>query len=211
MTKLEYIQPQLNLEGFNCPHCFAYSHQNWFTISKLGYNWEIGDFKISVCAKCNKITMWFKDKIIFPFNSVVEPVNIDLPEDIKNDYNEAAFIVNFSPRGAAALLRLAIQKLCKFLKTNGKDINEDIKILVEKGLRSSIQKALDIVRIVGNEAVHPGVIDLKDDKATALMLFKLVNIIATDLITNPKEIEEMYKNLPPEKIVAIENRDKKTS
>jgi hypothetical protein len=39
--------------------------------------------------------------------------NNDLPEDIKNDYIEARDILNKSPRGSSALLRLAIQKLCK--------------------------------------------------------------------------------------------------
>ena len=72
-----------------------------------------------------------------------------------------------------ALLRLALQKLCKELGEGGKDINSDIANLVKKGLRPSIQKALDIVRVTGNESIHPGVLDMKDNRDVALKLLSL--------------------------------------
>lgn len=134
--------------------------------------------------------------------------NSDLREDIKVDYLEARSIVNKSPRGAAALLRLCIQKLCEQLGESGKDINTDIGNLVQKGLHSTIQKSLDIVRVIGNDAVHPGQIDLKDDIDTANKLFELVNLIAQVMITEPKAIDELYTALPESKRKAIEERDK---
>ena len=59
-----------------------------------------------------------------------------------------------------------------------------------------IQKSLDLVRVIGNEAVHPGTIDLGDDRKTALGLFTLINLIATAMITEPKEVDEMYAEYP---------------
>ena len=137
--------------------------------------------------------------------------NQDLPDDIILDFEEARNIVNFSPRGAAALLRLAVQKLCKFLGETGKNIDDDIAGLVSKGLNPLVQKSLDIVRVIGNEAVHPGTIDLNDNKDTAIQLFGLINSIADQMITHPKTIETLYQQLPESKRNAIEDRNKKAN
>ena len=135
----------------------------------------------------------------------------DMPSDVKEDFLEARDVVEISPRAAAALLRLALQKLMKHLGQEGKDINKDIRELVKRGLPVKIQEALDSLRVYGNEAVHPGEIDLKDDKETALKLFKLLNIIVHDMIIQPKEIEELFNRIPPLKLEGIKNRDKKQS
>ncbi len=133
--------------------------------------------------------------------------NPDLPDAIKADFEEARQIANLSPKGAAALLRLVIQKICIHLGEPGKDINSDIGNLVKKGLPSKIQKALDIVRVVGNESVHPGQIDLNDDPATTTKLFELIDIIADTMITQPKEIDKLFDSLPDGKKAAIQKRD----
>jgi hypothetical protein len=93
----------------------------------------------------------------------------DMPADVRSDFAEAAAIVDISPRGAAALLRLAVERLMPHLEAKAKNINDGIGQLVARGLDPKIQKALDVLRVIGNEAVHPGQIDLKDDKTTALI------------------------------------------
>ncbi|MCY3681983.1 MAG: DUF4145 domain-containing protein [Gemmatimonadetes bacterium] len=124
-------------------------------------------------------------------------------------YNEAADIANLSPRAACALLRLAIQMLLKQLGEKGDNINEDIKNLVTKRLDPQIQQALDIVRVTGNHAVHPGEIDF-NDTTDVQTLFELINVIADTLITRPKRIDAMFNRLPENDRKAIEKRDKKT-
>jgi hypothetical protein len=145
--------------------------------------------------------------MIYPTSGSAPLPNPDLPHGIKLDYEEARSIVSFSPRGAAALLRLAIQKLCKHLGEKGKDLNTDIANLVKKGLDPKIQKALDVVRVIGNEAVHPGQIDLKDDTKTVEKLFTLVNLIAEAMISQPKHVDNLYKSLPPDKKDQIKKRN----
>lgn len=86
--------------------------------------------------------------------------------------------------------------------------NEDIASLVAKGLDDRIQKALDVLRVVGNEAVHPGTIDLNDDPNTAESLFKFFNLIVEKMISDPKMVDEVYASLPPDKLKQIEKRDK---
>jgi hypothetical protein len=133
-----------------------------------------------------------------------------MPANVLRSFKEAAGIVNNSAKGAAALLRLAIQELMPHLGEKGEHLNTDIGNLVKKGLDIRIQQALDVVRVVGNNAVHPGVISLSDDKTAAIKLFDLVNIIVETMITRPKHIAEMYgKIVPDETKKQIEKRDGK--
>lgn len=145
--------------------------------------------------------------MLFPTSGTVPLPNEDMPDDIKRDYNEARSILEISPRGAAALLRLAIQKSCVFLGEKGKNLNADISNLVKKNLPVKVQKSLDYVRVVGNNAVHPGTIDMKDNKEIAEKLFDLVNLITEVMISQPKHVDELYESLPDDSKKQIEKRD----
>ena len=124
-----------------------------------------------------------------------------------NDTRAASSIAGKSPRGAAALLRLCIQKLCNHLLGKELNINSAIAELVKSGLRVDIQQALDSVRVIGNESVHPGEMNIKDDRETAAALFDLVNLIVEELISQPKKIREIYAKLPAQKTAEILKRD----
>ena len=83
--------------------------------------------------------------------------------------------------------------------------------MVESGLSSKIQKALDLLRVVCNNAVHPGEINLDDNSEVAFKLFKILNIIADEMITRPKEIDTLYDDVVPEATKGhIEKRDGKS-
>jgi len=171
---------------------------------------QIVNIHIAECFNCHGFSIWVHDRLMHPAvaHASLEP-NEDLDADIKRDFVEARSILDQSPRGAAALLRLALQKLCKQLGEPGKNIDDDIASLVGKGLNPLIQKALDVVRVVGNEAVHPGSLDLRDDRDTALRLFSFLNSIAQQMITHPKEVEAQYEKLPESKRMGIDARNAK--
>lgn len=133
----------------------------------------------------------------------------DLPEDLVPDYMEARVIFDFSPRGTAALLRLVIQKLMPSLGEAGKDINTDIGELVRKGrINPRTQKMLDSVRVIGNGAVHPGILDVRDDNELASSLFSLVNLIMFEAVTYDKYVDGIYEQLPENNRKGIEARDR---
>lgn len=134
-----------------------------------------------------------------------------MPEDIKKLYKEASSIVELSPKGSCTILRLVLQKLCNRLAAQDekKKIDGAIKKLVEEGLPPTLQKAMDTVRIVGDEAVHPGEINVDDNKELAIAMFRLMNIIIEKMIVEPKEIDDLYNLMPDNKLQGIENRDKK--
>lgn len=177
----------------------------WRNHEYIQYNLE--NVFLSRCFNCKEVSIWICDRLVWPQRGEAPLPNPDLPDDVRGDYEEAGRILDLSPRGAAALLRLGIQKLCKHLGEKGKNIDDDIAALVKKGLDGRVQQALDVVRVIGNNAVHPGQIDLSDDRATAENLFRLVNLIAEKMISEPMHVGEMFNSLPEGVLKAIEKRD----
>jgi len=161
----------------------------------------------SRCHSCDRIAIWIHDRLIYPPQQYGPSPNEDLPADALQDYREASSILPLSPRGAAALLRLAIEKLCCHVGAQGANLDAMIGWLVQNGLPKRVQQALDAVRVIGNNAVHPGAIDLRDDSTTARKLFDLVNIIAEKMLTEPRKIDALFDKVPPGAKAAIVKRD----
>ena len=203
--KSKYYPPTFHQEEFHCIYCNVYAKQFWFQLSIPGHGYV--EIHSSKCSHCQLRAYWHEEHMIIPYESPVETPHPDLPADCIAEYEEARAIFSRSPRAAAALLRLCIQKLIPHLGESGKNINEDIKSLVAKGLPVLVQRALDYCRVVGNNAVHPGEIDLNDTPDVAQNLFSMINFILEDRITRPKEIEALYNQLPEASQQAIEKRD----
>jgi len=161
------------------------------------YKFVPNGFSIATCASCGDFTLWVGKSIAHPKKTQLPPPNIDLNTEIKSLYIEASSILIDSPKGSTALLRLALQKLLEQVGKSGKNINSDIKELVADGMSPKIQQALDLLRVIGNNAVHPGQINLDDNAEIAQKLFGILNFIAEELITKPKELEDLYANLIP--------------
>ena len=145
--------------------------------------------------------------MMWPADVTAPLAHPDLYPDLQADFEEARSISRASPRGAAALLRLVIEKLARELGAQGDTIDRMIGDLVSKGLPVQVQQALDTVRVIGNNAVHAGKMDQADVEATANQLFALVNIIVEQLVTQPKKIAELFGALPEGARNGIERRD----
>jgi hypothetical protein len=207
---MPYVVPERDKPAFNCPHasCGAYALQRWGKTNTANIG-QINGLTVAFCDHCKNYSVWHGDRMVFPAIKKATPVHLDMPEDIKPDFEEARNVFAESPRSSAALLRLTIQKLCRHLGFPGENINSDIKVMVANGLPVQVQQALDIVRVIGNEQDHPGTLDVRDDPEMATRLFELVNLIVEDRIARPKQIAELYAKLPEEKRKGIEARDAK--
>lgn len=235
---MSHVLPAFQEEAFNCPHCNAYAHMTWsqlFTPCGGGSISETTTYQ-AVCQRCRQPSIWLctlsaqeilgnrlasfggaeleeqpQGILLHPISATAPMPNPDLPKDCVQDYMEARAIEAQSPRAAAALLRLVVEKLCHQLGDPSKDIHQNIGLLVQRGLPERVQPALDSVRIIGNAAVHPGIMDIEDKSATVATLFKLVNFIVEKLITEPKEIDAVFESLPESRRQGIANRDRPKS
>lgn len=206
MTK--YCSPTDRSRQFHCIHCGVYAKQRW---GELYFGRAISGGKSPItycrCDHCAKDIYWHASKMILPTAVTAEPPHHDLPDEVKRDYEEARNVFAASPRAAVALLRLAIQKLMIEIGEKGKKINDDIASLVAKGLPIEVQQALDFCRVVGNNAVHPGEINLDDTPDMGHHLFSMINFIVEDRISRPKKISDLYGRLPEGALAAIQKRD----
>lgn len=174
---------------------------------------DIDPYIVARCDHCFDISLWYVNKkiesgkvewigkFVYPDKSTAPQPNPDLNQKIRRIYNEARNILNKSPRAACALLRLALEELCKNLGATDnnlpdgqKRLRDRIKYLAgEKGLDNKIKEAFENVRLAGNEALHTGEINLSDKKENANLLFEMINIIADDLITKENKIKKLRK------------------
>lgn len=203
----KYYPPQDKAKQFHCIHCGVYAKQSWNVLTFGYHSGSESPITYCRCEHCREVSYWYESRMIIPAEAPVAPPHPDMPSSVVDEYKEARSIFARSPRAAVALLRLAIQKLMPELGEKGENINSDIKALVAKGLPVQVQQAFDFCRVVGNNAVHPGEINLNDTPEMGQHLFNMINFIIEDRITRPKQIAQIYEQLPEQARAAVERRD----
>jgi hypothetical protein len=217
---MNYVPPKEGLTAFHCPRCNVYAAQKWYPVfhniqvvrpgqMTVTQPERVSPLQVSHCAHCSQYSIWVDHKLLFPDVTGAPLAHSEMPDAIKEDFEEARSVFGRSPRSSAALLRLSIQKICIHLGLPGKNLNGDIAELVKAGLPLEIEQSLDIVRVVGNNQVHPGTLDVRDDPETATHLFELVNLIVEDRIARPNKIKALYQKLPEGARKQIEERNAK--
>ena len=217
----KYVAPAFRVSAFTCMHCEVLAPITWRSLYVHVNGYTESDLFFAFCTHCRSNSVWLEQeavkdsdgntvrigRLILPSSVSAPTGHQDLPEECRPDYDEAREIASLSPRGAAALLRLCLQKLCIHLGGKGKNINDDIGELVKKGLAPQIQQALDYVRVTGNNAVHPGEISLEENPEHVSIMFDMINLIVEELIHRPRLIAERFQKLPEGALKAISARD----
>lgn len=198
-----FVTPDMTLHAFNCPHCGAYAEQKRHA---LHYAAADGSGQASRhnslilnCKHCSNQSIWIDALMVFPVALTAPSAHPAMPATIDSVFQEARAVTAASPRAAAALLRLCIEELADELGAPGDDLTKKVSWLVAaKGLDPGIAQVLHAVRVVGNNAVHPGQIALsgEDSGEIALALFKAVNEIVEELIARPAERQKLWELLP---------------
>jgi hypothetical protein len=123
---------------------------------------KMANLHISNCHNCNGFSLWVSGLLVYP-------TKLDkTPELVDEDVEEAAVVLNKSPRGATALMRLCIQKLVPLLEENGKELNQRVSSLVRKGLEMEIQQAMDVLEVLRSDSAQLNPLESQADRETAL-------------------------------------------
>lgn len=187
-----------------------YNGELKISAEKSTYAGAISNIYVSKCSECSELALWMGDRMIHPIIGQITP-HPDMPTRVANTFNEAAKVLEHSPRASAALSRLALQQLCQDLGCESNYLDDQIAELVSRGLSPDIQQMLDGIRVIGNNAVHPLEIDISEDQDTPLFLLTCINRICQRLITEKQEAEKLYEMLPPGAKEKIEKRTKRVA
>jgi hypothetical protein len=123
------------------------------------------------------------------FEEVEEHVEEDgEDQEVSEDFEEAAAILNKFPRGAAALTRVCIQNMMSLLEETGKNLDENISSLVRKGLEVEIQQAMDVLQVIRRNPGQESDVDLRDETAIATrMRESLKEVLERRMLKNREE------------------------
>lgn len=175
---------------------------------------------VSHCQTCEKSSIWIEtiseETLAYPHISSIAPTpNTDMPIAAKEIYQEAASIVELSPRAAVGLLRLASQIIVDEVIDGKGSLNDKIgKLGAKLGSDDLITQGLDVMRVYGNDNVHPTQttqIKLTDTAEDAKILFVILNYIVTALITPSLGIARLHDALSDTQKASITRRDAKNS
>lgn len=137
-------------------------------------------------------------KLVHPFN-VVRTVPPEVPEEIQEDFLEAAAVLPISEKASAALSRRCLQNLLTDRGYKKRDLNDQIEDAL-KDLPPRIGENVDAIRQIGNFAAHPmkhqstGLIaDVEPEEATWNL--DVLEELFEYYYVQPKRSEEKRKKL----------------
>jgi hypothetical protein len=182
-------RPDLEATEFICPHCERLTQHEWLDLWSRRGDQLVADtgFAASRFGGCGSHAIWGAE-LIYPPMPLRPFVEEDLPPEIRTDVHEARLILAVSPRASAALLRLALQKLCAQLGCPGESLEGDIANLVtRKGLPTSLLPLFQAACLRESQ-VAAGLIESSATRRAeeAAALLELIGLIVQGAISAPR-------------------------
>ena len=128
---------RLNLTGATCPHCLGLI-VTMHHAAKLNDAWST--------TSDDEYLAWPRQGM-----RLVPP---EVPENISSEYNEAALVLQLSPKASAALSRRCLQAVLREQGYPQRDLAQQIDAVLPR-LPGYIAPNVDAIRNIGNFAAHP--------------------------------------------------------
>lgn len=193
-----------------CPHCHRYTalsevlvsvghgvnersvSSRW--VSGLGSIWWMG-----FCNYCNNPSLVLNGgEKVYP-HPLPEPTSEDVPESIRADLDEAKTCLSVQAyRAAAVMARRAMQNAAieKGAKQSG-NLFSQINELRDKGhITEDLKKWASVVRLVGNDAAHPGdvVVDAESAKEIVELAEQFMQVVFVTPARAKKTMDRRNEN-----------------
>lgn len=190
------IEIDFNKQTFTCPYCGraqSYSNANMLISYAPNdcYNRQKASTDVIIYhIRCSNVDC---QKIIITGRFIISNEQFDIspqhvhktypdyiPKQIRDDYTEAADIIELSPKAAATLFRRCLQGMIHdFWDIHEKNLNAEISSLKEK-VPLPLWNALDALRKIGNIGAH---------------MEKDVNLIVDIDISEAKKLQKLIEML----------------
>lgn len=215
--------PKHREASFDCPRCGVFTSQEWADLRtpaqqpfadsdarvRRGSNGSTFlvpmHWTASKCFVCEDWSVWRDRSLIYPPEMAMDQPHEDMPESVRELYNEARAVVGISRRAGAALARGSLERLLKTLDPDAGRVSLDERIArMAERVSASLWQLLTALRHIGNKSLH---VDDEPDEAVTVflgdedagiseLLFAAVNDLVDELITRPKRAAAIYSKLP---------------
>lgn len=168
-----------------CPHCLVEVHPEFLKMDlNPRYDWvgyeegQRSSFSgyVMQCPACSKAIIQLEKNIkdlqvherwtIYPRSATRPPAPKEVPLPLAEDYNEAAAVMDISPKASAALSRRCLQAILRDQGYAQRDLAPAIDAAINSGLLpAGVADNLDAIRNIGNFAAHP----LKDQQTGSIV------------------------------------------
>jgi hypothetical protein len=161
-----------------CLHCGISFHDSWSetTLSNSGYNNTVWIALNAMCPSCHNAIVKLQKReyfqtpgvsprdigtfIAFPRNRFRKPTPSEVPEAIKDDYEEACAVLSISEKASAALARRCLQAILREQDYPQRDLAKQIDAVLNetdptKAIPTGLRTTIDAIRNFGNFSAHP--------------------------------------------------------